>query len=152
MQHGPTTGLSIWMQWCCAFNAWQAIKVCSWENCEHMKCRRQHNLVGNKQHVCRVSMGTSAYLPSQTPKYSEIVEVRLGDGSIRRGQVLEVDGKRAVVQVFEGTSGIDNRKTTLEFTGEVGSVLHCSSYACSSTVAEVIMACMCARHSTGANR
>ncbi len=47
------------------------------------------------------------------------MEVRLGDGSLRRGQVLEVDGTRAVVQVFEGTSGIDNRKTTLEFTGEV---------------------------------
>eukprot|EP00877_Chromochloris_zofingiensis_P007169 jgi/Chrzof1/2705/Cz11g25250.t1 len=53
------------------------------------------------------------------PKYSEIVEVRLGDGTIRRGQVLEVDGNKAVVQVFEGTSGIDNRKTTLEFTGDV---------------------------------
>lgn len=52
--------------------------------------------------------------------YAEIVEVRLGDGTIRRGQVLEVDGTRAVVQVFEGTSGVDNRKTTLEFTGEVG--------------------------------
>jgi len=54
--------------------------------------------------------------------YAEIVEVRLGDGTIRRGQVLEVDGNRAVVQVFEGTSGVDNRKTTLEFTGEVGTV------------------------------
>lgn len=53
------------------------------------------------------------------PKFAEIVEVRLGDGTHRRGQVLEVDGARAVVQVFEGTSGIDNRKTTLEFTGEV---------------------------------
>lgn len=52
------------------------------------------------------------------PKYAEIVTVRLGDGSFRRGQVLEVEGNRAVVQVFEGTSGIDNRKTTLEFTGE----------------------------------
>jgi vacuolar-type H+-ATPase subunit B/Vma2 len=31
--------------------------------------------------------------------YAEIVEVRLGDGTIRRGQVLEVDGNRAVVQV-----------------------------------------------------
>jgi vacuolar-type H+-ATPase subunit B/Vma2 len=59
-------------------------------------------------------------LPAQKPKYAEIVEIRLGDGSLRRGQVLEVDGTRAVVQVFEGTSGIDNRKTTLEFTGEVG--------------------------------
>ncbi len=34
-------------------------------------------------------------------------------------QVLEVDGDRAVVQVFEGTAGIDNQGTTLEFTGEV---------------------------------
>ncbi|KAK7266321.1 hypothetical protein RIF29_18964 [Crotalaria pallida] len=41
------------------------------------------------------------------PKYQEIVNIRLGDGSTRRGQVLEVDGERAVVQVFEGTSGID---------------------------------------------
>lgn len=57
----------------------------------------------------------------QKPMYAEIVEVRLGDGTIRRGQVLEVDGTRAVVQVFEGTSGVDNRKTTLEFTGEVSS-------------------------------
>ncbi|KAF6262268.1 P-loop containing nucleoside triphosphate hydrolase protein [Scenedesmus sp. NREL 46B-D3] len=53
------------------------------------------------------------------PMYAEIVEVRLGDGTVRRGQVLEVDGNRAVVQVFEGTSGVDNRKTTLEFTGDV---------------------------------
>jgi vacuolar-type H+-ATPase subunit B/Vma2 len=57
--------------------------------------------------------------PPNRPKFAEIVEVRLGDGTHRRGQVLEVDGSRAVVQVFEGTSGIDNRKTTLEFTGEV---------------------------------
>lgn len=55
----------------------------------------------------------------QKPKYAEIVEIKLGDGTLRRGQVLEVDGTRAVVQVFEGTSGIDNRKTSLEFTGEV---------------------------------
>ncbi|KAK9828306.1 hypothetical protein WJX74_008078 [Apatococcus lobatus] len=53
------------------------------------------------------------------PKYAEIVNLKLGDGSIRRGQVLEVDGLRAVVQVFEGTSGIDNQGTSLEFTGEV---------------------------------
>lgn len=52
-------------------------------------------------------------------KYAEIVNVRLGDGSARRGQVLEVDGERAVVQIFEGTSGIDGKNTKLEFTGEV---------------------------------
>ncbi len=37
--------------------------------------------------------------------------------------MLEVDGQRAVVQVFEGTSGIDNKGTTLEFTGEVQCML-----------------------------
>lgn len=33
------------------------------------------------------------------PKYAEIVNVRLGDGQMRKGQVLEICGKRAVVQV-----------------------------------------------------
>ncbi|PFH37577.1 putative vacuolar ATP synthase subunit b [Besnoitia besnoiti] len=53
------------------------------------------------------------------PMYNEIVNIHLGDGSIREGQVLEVRGKRAVVQVFEGTSGIDNRQCHAEFTGDV---------------------------------
>ncbi|XP_058113986.1 V-type proton ATPase subunit B2 isoform X2 [Magnolia sinica] len=53
------------------------------------------------------------------PKYQEIVNIRLGDGTTRRGQVLEVDGEKAIVQVFEGTSGIDNKYTTVQFTGEV---------------------------------
>ena len=55
----------------------------------------------------------------QKPTYAEIVTLKLGDGSARRGQVLEIDGHKAVVQVFEGTTGIDNQGTTLEFTGEV---------------------------------
>ena len=33
------------------------------------------------------------------PKYAEIVNVRLGDGTVRKGQVLEIKGKQAVVQV-----------------------------------------------------
>jgi vacuolar-type H+-ATPase subunit B/Vma2 len=32
-------------------------------------------------------------------RYAEIVNVRLGDNSLRKGQVLEIAGKRAVVQV-----------------------------------------------------
>lgn len=35
------------------------------------------------------------------PKFAEIVNLTLGDGSQRSGQVLEVAGNRAVVQVFE---------------------------------------------------
>ena len=33
--------------------------------------------------------------------------------------MLEIEGTRAIVQVFEGTTGIDNQKTTLDFTGQV---------------------------------
>ena len=36
-----------------------------------------------------------------------------------RVKVLEVTGSKAVVQVFEGTSGIDAQKTTCEFTGDI---------------------------------
>jgi len=53
------------------------------------------------------------------PKYSEIVQLRLHDGTLRSGQVLEVSGDKAVVQVFEGTSGIDARHTTCEFSGDI---------------------------------
>ena len=58
----------------------------------------------------------------QKPRYAELVNLKLGDGTSRRGQVLEVDGSKAVVQVFEGTSGIDSKGTSLEFTGEVNTV------------------------------
>lgn len=55
----------------------------------------------------------------QFPKYAEIVNITLNDGSQRRGKVLEVEGNKAVVQVFEGTTGIDARKTSVEFSGDI---------------------------------
>ncbi|CAH7688492.1 vacuolar ATP synthase subunit B [Phakopsora pachyrhizi] len=51
------------------------------------------------------------------PSYNEIVMLTLPDGTQRGGQVLEVNGKKAIVQVFEGTSGIDVRATHVEFSG-----------------------------------
>jgi V-type H+-transporting ATPase subunit B len=53
------------------------------------------------------------------PRYSEIVTLTLPDGTTRDGQVLEVQGSRAIVQVFEGTSGVDARATRVEFSGDV---------------------------------
>lgn len=53
------------------------------------------------------------------PKYSEIVTIRLGNGEVRTGSVLEISGSTAVVQVFEGTSDIDNTFTRCEFQGDV---------------------------------
>lgn len=54
----------------------------------------------------------------QFPKFAEIVTLTLPDGTKRQGQVLEVAGRRAVVQVFEGTHGVDARKTRVEFSGD----------------------------------
>nr|QCG86251.1 V-type H+ ATPase [Cypridopsis vidua] len=53
------------------------------------------------------------------PKFAEIVDLHLADGTKRSGQVLEVSGSKAVVQVFEGTSGVDAKNTICEFTGDI---------------------------------
>ncbi len=55
----------------------------------------------------------------KSPRFAEIVDVTLGDGEKRVGQVLEVAGNKAVVQIFEGTAGIDNTKTRCKFMGDV---------------------------------
>eukprot|EP00124_Ichthyophonus_hoferi_P004823 Ihof_evm2s588 gene=Ihof_evmTU2s588 len=52
-------------------------------------------------------------------QFNEIVSLTLPDGTQRSGQVLEVSGKKAVVQVFEGTSGIDASKTVINFSGDI---------------------------------
>jgi len=52
------------------------------------------------------------------PTYGEIVNVNLADGSVRQGQILEVNKKKAIVQVFEGTSNIDVKNCHIEFTGD----------------------------------
>ncbi|EJW02162.1 V-type proton ATPase subunit B [Edhazardia aedis USNM 41457] len=51
-------------------------------------------------------------------QYAEIVQLTLQDKSIRTGQVLEVKGEKAIVQVFEGTSAIDAKNTEVKFTGQ----------------------------------
>ena len=50
-------------------------------------------------------------------QYNELVEIELKDGERRRGQVLELDGDKAVVQLFEGSQGINLRDTKVKFTG-----------------------------------
>jgi len=51
--------------------------------------------------------------------YGEIVDVVIPSGDTKRGQVLESRKGVAVVQVFEGTSGIDTFSTKVRFTGDV---------------------------------
>jgi V/A-type H+-transporting ATPase subunit B len=50
--------------------------------------------------------------------YGEIVSVVSPNGEKRTGQVLEATEGIAVVQVFEGTQGLDTHKTSVRFLGE----------------------------------
>jgi V/A-type H+-transporting ATPase subunit B len=49
--------------------------------------------------------------------YDELVEVKLPDGEIKQGQVLDTSEDYVAVQIFEGTTGI-NRDATVKFLGE----------------------------------
>lgn len=50
--------------------------------------------------------------------YGEIVEIRDASGAVRTGQVLEVDENVAIVQVFEGTSGLSMQGLRVAFVGK----------------------------------
>ncbi|MDY6931042.1 MAG: V-type ATP synthase subunit B [Halobacteriota archaeon] len=51
--------------------------------------------------------------------YGEVVDIQTPSGDKRRGQVLESREGIAIVQVFEGTRGIDTSGTKVRFTGDI---------------------------------
>ena len=62
--------------------------------------------------------GPLVYVKNTEPVgYNEIVSIRLSDGTMRRGQVLDSSNDLVVVQVFEGTTGID-RDASVRFLGD----------------------------------
>ena len=58
-------------------------------------------------------------------KYNELVDIVCGDGSIRRGKVLEINRDKAVVQLFENSQGLQISNAKARFTG------HSQNLACS---------------------
>lgn len=50
--------------------------------------------------------------------YGELTDIKQADGSLRRGRVLEVSGDKALVQVFEGTSGLSPQDLKVKFLGK----------------------------------
>jgi len=63
-------------------------------------------------------MGPLVFVEKTEPiSYGELVTLTLPDGSRKRGQVLDTSADLVVVQVFEGTAGID-RTTKVKFLGE----------------------------------
>ncbi|MEM2124380.1 MAG: V-type ATP synthase subunit B, partial [Methanolinea sp.] len=50
--------------------------------------------------------------------FGETAKITLPDGEVRNGQVLDISRDLAVVQIYEGTSGVDNKRTSVRFTGQ----------------------------------
>ena len=50
--------------------------------------------------------------------YDEIARIRLNDGTERIGRVVELEGDKAILQVFEGTNGISLENTRTIFSGK----------------------------------
>lgn len=50
-------------------------------------------------------------------KFNEQVEVQMQNGELRQGQVLEIDGDKAMVQLFEGSAGINLETSKIRFSG-----------------------------------
>ncbi len=48
-------------------------------------------------------------------KYEELVEIYTQSGERKRGRVLEVNGDKALIQIFEGSSGIDVANCRVRF-------------------------------------
>lgn len=49
--------------------------------------------------------------------YDEMVELRLEDGSSRTGRIVQIEGEKVVIQVFEGTKGLSLVNTRTRMTG-----------------------------------
>lgn len=50
-------------------------------------------------------------------KYDELVEIQTQTGDTRRGRVLEVNGDKALVQLFEGSQGLNINESKVRFLG-----------------------------------
>lgn len=49
--------------------------------------------------------------------FEEMVDIALDDGSHRTGRIVQIEGDKAIVQVFEGTSGLSLTNTHTRFQG-----------------------------------
>ncbi|NTW91695.1 MAG: V-type ATP synthase subunit B, partial [Erysipelotrichaceae bacterium] len=53
----------------------------------------------------------------QDVAFEEVVEIEIEDGTTRFGRVVEIEGSRAVIQVFEGTTGLSKNNTKTRLLG-----------------------------------
>ncbi|WP_195984156.1 V-type ATP synthase subunit B [Clostridium sp. D33t1_170424_F3] len=53
----------------------------------------------------------------ENASFEEVVDIRMDDGTMRQGRIVQMEGKRVVVQVFEGTRGISLNNTRTRLLG-----------------------------------
>lgn len=75
-------------------------------------------MIKSYKNICKTAGPLLEVKGVEGAKYEELVEVVLGDGSKRLGQVIEIDRDGALVEVFKGTSGIIPHTSKVRFTGK----------------------------------
>ncbi|MDE5852989.1 MAG: V-type ATP synthase subunit B [Oscillospiraceae bacterium] len=50
--------------------------------------------------------------------FDELVEIHLQNGDRRQGRIVQIEGKRVIIQVFEGTNELSMENSTTHFTGK----------------------------------
>ncbi len=53
----------------------------------------------------------------ENASYEEVVNIRLDNGTVRQGRIVQIDGKRVVIQVFQGTRNISLTNTHTRLLG-----------------------------------
>ena len=53
----------------------------------------------------------------ENASFEEVVDIRMDDGTMRQGRIVQMEGKRVVIQVFEGTRGISLQNTRTRLLG-----------------------------------
>ncbi len=50
--------------------------------------------------------------------YDEIVNITVNNNEKKKGKIVQIDGDKAIIQIFEGSTGISIYNTAIDFTGE----------------------------------
>jgi V/A-type H+-transporting ATPase subunit B len=83
------------------------------------KIEELNDMSGKEYRTITDVKGPLVFLNKTEPvAFGEIVELRMSDGSMKNGQVLDTSNEIVVVQVFEGTAGVD-LSTGIKFMGDV---------------------------------
>ena len=61
----------------------------------------------------------------ENASYDEVAEIKLDDGTERIGRVVQIDGKRVILQVFEGTSGLSLKNLYIGSEGTLAVITKC---------------------------